>query len=128
MKPIIVFSLIVAAIFIAVVLFAGEPPRIVGTWEGTAYLDNGTLDGFTMFIIQEGGTFSGTCVDELGIAPEGTALEEIRLQEDALTFHLTTGGSDLVNISLKVDGDSMTGYWEDPVAGTNGNIELTRKK
>jgi hypothetical protein len=128
MKPAIIFGLIVAVVFAALVLFAVEPPPLIGTWEGRVELGSGTPDRITIVFTQEGEILSATCADELGVAPEGTVLEEIKLEAGSLTFHLTTSDQDLINIFLTVSGDSMTGHWEDPAAGTSGAVELTRNK
>ena len=115
-----------------IIPLAAQPASdISGIWAGKAGLNDGGTDSLTVTLKKDGKKYAGTIVDELGLAPEGTALKDVILQGNnlKLSFQAKENIEILdIKVSLTISGDTMTGRWEDAVHGTGGSVELARKK
>jgi hypothetical protein len=112
-------------------LAAQSTPEISGIWIGKAEMNGGGMDALTVTLKKDGKSFSGTIVDEMGLMPEGTAVKDIVLKGDKLTFGFQAKENTNImeiKVSLTIGGDKMTGRWEDSQSGTGGGVELSRKK
>jgi len=125
---ILVFFLAVCAVAFSL---AGEKaPNPVGTWVGELTLNDGGTTKVTLILEKDGKGFRGTLSDETGLLPAGTKLESVSLAGHELKFSCLAGdntGRVTVKITLKIDGDRMTGRWEDEQNGTSNVVELKRK-
>jgi hypothetical protein len=116
-------------LFVGGLTYAGEKD-LVGTWIGeTGVPDAPEPDKLTIVFAMKDGELTGTFTDTLGFASEAP-LEDIKYEDGSLTFHFdVSDGYDTFPIycTLKVEGDSMTGYWEND-GGESSEIKLERKK
>ncbi len=103
---------------------------ITGTWGGETYVpDASEPDQLTLVFAKKDGKWTGTFSDAMGYASEAEC-EEIKIEDHSLTFHFDTGdGYEVLTIyvSLRIEGDSMTGAWESE-AGDGAEIKLEKKK
>lgn len=110
-------------------LMFGQSVDLSGTWVGeTEVPDEIEPDGMTLVITKEGGEYSAKISDTMGML-DNTVCEDIEFKENELTFNIevNTGEEFLtVYLTLKVEGDTMTGFWESD-DGATGSVELTKK-
>ena len=130
MKKITMFFTLTALVLTAVSgLMFGQSVDLSGTWVGEAEVpDEIEPDGMTLVITKEGGEYSAKISDTMGML-DNTVCEDIEFKENELTFNIevNTGEEFLtVYLTLKVEGDTMTGFWESD-DGATGSVELTKK-
>ncbi len=110
-------------------LMFGQSVDLSGTWVGeTEIPDEIEPDGMTLVITKEDGEYSGKMSDTMGML-DNTECEDIEFVEGKLTFNMevNTGEEFLtVYITLTVEDDTMTGFWESDDGGT-GSVEMTKK-
>ena len=103
---------------------------ITGTWVGeTEVPDAMEADKLTMVISKKEGKYQGIISDTLGYASE-TEGDNFVLNENELSFSFDISDGyevQVIYIKLKVDGESMTGYWENE-AGEGAEISLVKQK
>jgi hypothetical protein len=107
---------------------AQRTPDLTGTWIGTTLVPDVGEDAITLELKREGNTYTGRCTDaaKVVVAPE---IRNVVFTEGTLTFDIgVSGGTDTitVHISLKVDGDQMTGQWATD-EGDSAALKLARK-
>jgi len=107
--------------------FAVAPPELEGTWLGKTEVPDQGLDEVTMVIVKAKEGFSGTLVDSLGLIAKETAIKEIKLQANELTYHFNLVDEQEVWIKVTVDGDKLTGGWT-TAEGDTGAIVFERRK
>jgi hypothetical protein len=110
------------------ILSFGQDVDISGIWEGSTYVPDQGEDGMTLVIKKEEGEYAATLTDTFGMLME-TKCEDLEFKDGTLTFHFTIGmdmESMTVWITLQVEGDTMTGYWE-TADGSQGDIELKKQ-
>lgn len=114
---------------VAAGLMFGQSVDLSGTWVGeTEVPDAIEPDGMTLVITKEDGEYSAKISDTMGML-YNTECEDIEFIEGNLTFNMAvdTGEEFLtVYITVKVEGDTMTGFWETE-DGQTGSVELTKK-
>ena len=100
-----------------------------GTWVGETEVPNAIEpDEMTLVIAKESGEYTAKISDAMGML-ENTECEDLEFVENKLTFNceVNTGEEYLiVYITLKVEDDAMTGYWESE-DGDTGPVELKKK-
>ena len=124
-------NLLLTAMVLAVasaVAGAQGTPDLTGTWVGTTLVPDVGEDAITMVLKREGGTYTGLCTDaaKVVVAPEIT---NVAFKEGTLTFDIgVSNGTNTftVHISLKVEGDQMTGRWVTD-DGESAELKLARK-
>ncbi len=124
----------VLAVMAMVCLCSGAVPAvssdIIGTWVGeTDVPDALEVDILTLVISKKDGKYAGILSDTLGFASE-TECENFVVQENELSFSFDISDGyqvQTVYIKLKVDGDSMSGYWEND-GGDGAEISLVKQK
>jgi hypothetical protein len=103
---------------------------ITGTWVGETYVpDAPDPDKLTVIFAKKEGKWTGTFTDTMGFASDAPC-EEIKLDGTSLTFHFEiTDGYDVqtIYVALTVEGDSMTGAWENE-GGEGAEIKMEKKK
>ena len=110
-------------------VYAGEKD-LVGTWVGeTEVPDSPEMDQLTIVFALTDGKLTGTFTDTAGYASEAPC-EDITYEDGNLSFHFDVNDGYVtmpIYVTLKVEGDSMTGYWENE-EGQSSDVKLQRKK
>ncbi len=123
------FMLTVLVLGAAAGLMFGQSVDLSGTWVGETEVPNEIEpDGMTLVILKEDGEYSGKISETMGMLVN-TECDDFEFKENELTFNceVDTGDEVLtVFITLKVEEETMTGFWESDDGGT-GPIELTKK-
>jgi hypothetical protein len=123
------FTLAVFVLAAASGLMFGQSVDLSGTWVGeTEVPDAIEPDELTLVITNENGEYSAKISDAMGML-NNTECEDIEFKDSELTlkFEVDTGEEFMsVYITLKVEGDTMTGFWESD-DGSTGSVELTKK-
>lgn len=122
-------------LFMAVLMIAvsgvvfGQSPDLSGTWLGETYVPDAVdPDELTLVLKKENGEYTGKLTDSMGMLEESEC-EDIEFVDNQLTFNfeVDTGTEYLrVYINLKVEGDTMTGFWESE-DGSTGEVSLRKK-
>lgn len=103
---------------------------ISGTWVGiTEVPDAPEADKLTLVISKKEGEYVGIISDTLGYAAE-TECDNFVVDENDLSFSFDISDGyevQTIYIKLKVDGESMTGFWENE-AGDGAEISLVKQK
>lgn len=108
----------------------GDNVDISGTWVGSTVVPNATEeDRLTLVLNKDGDSYTGTITDSMGLAQDAV-LQEVDFSDNTLTFNFmvdTGDGSMLVDATLTLKGDTMTGAWstED---GSSGDITLKKQE
>jgi hypothetical protein len=126
---------IIKAAIIAIILiltlwltgFAVVPPDVVGTWLGKTEVPDQGPDELTLVIAKSEDGYSATLVDTLGLIAKDTAVKDIKLQDNDLTFHFPLVDGMEISTKMSVDGNKMTGAWTTP-EGEMGALVFERKK
>ena len=128
-KSTLFFTLTVFILAAASGLMFGQSVDLSGTWVGeTEVPDAIEPDEMTLVITKEDGEYSAKISDAMGMLNE-TECEDIEFIENKLTFNceVDTGEEYLtVFITLKVESNTMTGFWETG-DGETAPVELTKK-
>jgi hypothetical protein len=122
-----ILGLFLSSLFTAVSF--GQAVDLTGTWRGATEIPDQGTDEMTLVIKKEGGSYSATLTDGFGMLMD-TECKDIEFQDGTLTFNVSvnTGTESMtVWITMTVDGDTMSGYWE-TADGTQGNMTLEREK
>ncbi len=123
------FTLAVFVLAAASGLMFGQSVDLSGTWVGeTEVPDAIEPDELTLVITNENEEYSAKISDAMGML-NNTECEDIEFKDSELTlkFEVDTGVEFMtVYIILKVEGDTMTGFWESD-DGSTGSVELTKK-
>ena len=103
---------------------------ITGNWVGTAEVPEAMEpDELTMVITKKEGAYTGIINDSMGMLQD-TVCEDIKYEDGKLTMHFSIPQDyeDMViSCELKVEGDTMTGLWENE-GGESGAIEMKKEK
>ena len=126
---------IIKAAIIAIILiltlwltgFAVVPPDIIGTWLGKTEVPDQGPDELTLVFVKGEEGFSGTLVDTLGLIAKDTAVKDIKIQDNDLTFHFPLVDGMEISVKMAVDGNMMKGAWTTP-EGDMGTLVFERKK
>jgi hypothetical protein len=103
---------------------------ITGTWIGeTSTPDAPEPDKLTLVLSKKDGKLVGIINDTLGYASD-TECDNLTFEggELKLTFDISDGYEvQTIYITLKVEGDTMTGYWEND-GGEGAEISMKKQK
>jgi hypothetical protein len=103
---------------------------ITGTWIGeTEVPDAAEPDKLTLVLSKKDGKLVGIVSDTLGFASD-TECDNLTFEggELKLTFDISDGFEvQTIYITLKVEGDSMTGHWEND-GGEGAEISMKKQK
>jgi len=123
------FTLVIFVLAAASGLMFAQSVDLSGTWVGeTEVPDTIEPDEMTLVITKESGEYSAKISDSMGML-ENTECKDIEFIENKLKFicEVNTGEEFItVYITLTVEGDTMTGFWETD-DGETGPVELTKK-
>jgi len=127
-KTISIFALTVFLIA-AAGLMSGQSTDLSGTWVGeTVIPDAIDPDEITMVLTKENGEYSGKVSDSMGMFDD-TECEDIKFVDNKLTFNIeanTGEGYMRISVTLIVEGDTLSGMWEDE-EGSTGKSTMRRK-
>ncbi len=125
-----IYSFLLTGLAMALSLTGQPTADPAGTWVGKIDLNSGGSTAITVVLRIDGKDYRGTIADELGLLPENTELESVSFSGNELKFscqaHDDTGIV-AIKVTLKVEGETMAGRWDDEQNGTGGAIELKRK-
>ena len=128
-KTISTFALIIFIFTMSCGISFCQDIDISGTWVGETEVPDQGTDELTLVLEKKEGEYTGTTSDFLGMLDE-TECEDIEFKDSNLSFNFSIydGESTMtVYITLTVEGDTMTGYWETEDGGT-GSIKLKKKE
>jgi len=101
-----------------------------GTWEGATEVPDGIEpDKITLVLEKTDEGYTGTVSDTLYMIQEAE-IEDVEFEDGTLTFNFTFyNGEEYITVylTLTVEGDKMSGYWETE-DGNSASIELERSK
>ncbi len=121
------FALIIFTLFCGISFC--QDIDINGTWVGETEVPDQGTDEITLVLEKEEGEYIGTISDSLGMLDE-TECEDIEFKDSNLSFNFSIydGYSTMkVYITLTVEGDTQTGYWETE-DGSTGSIKLKKEE
>ncbi len=124
-------SVFILAVFLiaAAGLMSGQSTDLSGTWVGeTVIPDAIDPDEITMVLTKENGEYSGKVSDSMGMFDD-TECEDIKFVDNKLTFNIeanTGEGYMRIYVTLIVEGDTLSGNWEDE-EGSTGKSTMRRK-
>ena len=125
------FNFVILSVFVFT-LFPGallcQEADITGGWEGTTYVPNQGEDGLILIIEKTEGVYKVVISDTFGMI-QGAEADDVSFEEGTLSFNFSIydGYEDMmVWITLEVNGDKMSGYWE-TADGSRDTIEMARK-
>jgi hypothetical protein len=101
---------------------------ISGTWIGETEIPDQGTDEMTLVIEKSDGDYTATISDSFGMLMDAEC-EDLEYKDNTLSFNITIfdGYSDMtVYITLKVEGESMAGYWETE-DGNTGEITMEKQ-
>lgn len=102
---------------------------ITGTWEGETEIPEQGTDELTLVLEEAGDSYTATISDSFGMLMDAEC-EDLEYKDNVLTFNFSIydGYSSMtVYITLKVDGNTMTGQWETE-EGDTGAINMEKKE
>jgi len=130
MKRNITFATLIVFLLVTSGWMLAQEIDISGTWVGETYVpDASDPDKLTVVFSKQDGNWTGTFSDTMGYASEAKC-EEIKIDGHSLTFYFEiSDGYDVqtIYVALKVEGDAMTGAWENE-GGEGAEIKLEKKK
>ncbi|MBN1225017.1 MAG: hypothetical protein JXB23_17345 [Candidatus Aminicenantes bacterium] len=101
---------------------------ISGTWLGETEIPDQGTDELTLVLEKSEDGYTGILSDSFGMLME-TECEDVEFKEDLLKFNFSIydGYATMaVSITLKVEGNTMTGHWETD-DGSSGEITLEKQ-
>ena len=128
-KTIATFALIIFIFTMSCGISFCQDIDISGTWVGETEVPDMGVDEMTLILEKEEGDYTGIISDSFGMLDE-TECEDIEFKDSNLSFNFSIddGYSTMtVYITLTLEGDTMTGYWETEDGGT-GSIKLGKKE
>jgi hypothetical protein len=123
-----ILTMVIFALALISSLVYSYQADISGTWIGETEIPEQGTDEMTLVIEKEDGDYTATISDSFGMLMD-TECEDLEYTTDTLSFNIAifNGSSDMiVYITLKVEGDSMTGHWETE-DGSTGEITMEKQ-
>lgn len=125
---------ILSALVFFTVLFSGislaQEVDLSGTWEGTTEVpDSIEPDAVALVLEKTNSGYSGTVTDMMGLV-QNEEIEDVEFKDNTLTFNIPVWTGEVylkVYLTLTVEGDTMSGYWESE-DGSSAPVELKRVK
>jgi len=126
-KTTILFLSLSALVLISVYVFSFQAD-ISGTWIGETEIPDQGTDEMTLVLEKANDSYTGTISDSFGMLVDAEC-EDLEYTNHTLSFNINIfdGYSDMtVFLSLKIEGDTMTGYWETE-EGQTGEITMEKQ-
>jgi hypothetical protein len=109
---------------------SGQSIDLSGTWVGeTVIPDAIDPDEITLVLAIENGEYSGKVSDSMGMFDD-TECEDIEFMDNKLTFNIEANSDDgymRIYVTLIVEGDTLSGHWENE-DGSTGKATMRKKK
>jgi len=102
-------------------------PDITGTWIGKTDVPDVGIDELTLVFKKTPDGYVGVFSDSLGQLAKDTELKDIKLEGSQVTFNFPIIDGTILQGTLKIDGDKMTGAWTHP-EGNSATWTFERKK
>jgi len=115
-----VLILFVAFLFMSMSPLAAD---VAGTWDLTATTASGEVLELVLILSETDGNLSGT----LGTYEGSVPIENVKLEDNKLTFQVTTPEGVTYKSALDVSGDQMKGGYSGD-DGSSGTLSATRSK
>ncbi len=130
MKRNVTFAALLVFLLVSSGWMLAQEIDISGTWVGETYVpDAPEPDQLTLVFAKKDGKWTGTFSDTMGYASEAEC-EGIKIEDHSLTFHFDISDGyevQTIYVSLRIEGDSMTGAWESEI-GDGAEIKLEKQK
>jgi hypothetical protein len=120
----------VLALLALVSITAASPAAVdlVGTWLGKAEVPDAGIVEMTFVVSKTETGYTGVIIsDSMGLITPNTAVADIKLAGNELTFNFPLADGAKIDNLLKIEGDKMTGTWTHP-EGDSGPLSFERKK
>lgn len=105
---------------------SADAPDLVGTWVGkTDVPDVGSVDVVLTVRKGEAG-YTASVSDSASLIAPDTAVRDLTVDGDTLSFWFPLADGATVSIQLKVSGDTMSGSWQHQ-EGQTGSLSFERK-
>jgi hypothetical protein len=128
MKEVKAVLWIVALILLTTFSFSStQKADLSGTWVGKTEVPDSGTDEVTLVLQKSDDGYTGIVNDSLAVIGKDTAIRDIKLEGDRLSFAFNLPDGNWVMMKVTVTGDTMEGQWEHQEGGI-GAIELVRKK
>ncbi|MDD8026225.1 MAG: hypothetical protein PHI34_06915 [Acidobacteriota bacterium] len=118
---------IMMVLLLGIILWSGQAAGIEGTWLGKADIPNIGLDDVKMTLVKTETGYTGIISDEAGTIVKDTPISKIKLDGDKLTLQFPLAEGGMIEATLKVETDKMTGEWVLD-QGNSGSLSFERKK
>ena len=128
-KPKVVLGFL--AVFYLVALAASASPAVdwAGTWTGAIDTQGLGVDTVTLILKKADKTFTGTIEDSLGLVEKNTAITEVKLDNNEISFSFKAmGGSMDFVMKLSANGDKISARLMNKAIGEWGSFESISKK
>lgn len=129
-KVVLIVLCVTIALLIAIGgIFAQMKSNLTGTWAGYAIVDDGSRADFTLILEKGEEGLTGKITDETGMIPEMQVKNAV-FKDNKLSFEFEFPSDmdyTLIKIELKLEGDTLKGFWTDP-DGDSDIVDLARKK
>ena len=122
------FFVILFSILLSGIVFC-QKVDITGTWLGETEVPESGVDKMTLVIEKNDEQYNAVISDSVGMFDE-TKCEDLEFKDDILKFHLSVDDgyqTMSIYVTLTVDGNIMSGYWETEDGGS-ASIKMERKK
>lgn len=126
-KQVIVLAVCVALAMAGAV--AAQAVDLSGRWVGSTQVPNVGEDRLLLELTKDGASYAGTVSDSAGMIAQA-AISNVSYVDGTLTFDIvvSTGSATFpVRLSLKADGDTLSGTWATE-QGDSATVTLTREK
>jgi hypothetical protein len=127
------FFFVLTFVTFILALFSGfafcQGDDISGTWVGETEIPEQGTDELTLVLEKAGDSYTATMSDSFGMLMDAEC-EDLEYEDNILTFNFSIydGYSSMtVYITLKVDGNTMTGQWETE-EGDTGAVNMEKKE
>ena len=128
-KTIATFALIIFIFTMSCGISFCQNIDISGTWVGETEVPDMGTDGMTLVLEKNEGDYTGKISDSFGMLDE-TECENIEFKDSELSFNFSIDdgyNTMTVYITLTVEGNAMTGYWEIE-DGITGSVKLEKEE
>lgn len=128
MKEVKAVLWIVALVLLTTFSFSSaQKADLSGTWIGKTEVPNSGTDEVTLVLQKSEDGYTGIVNDSLAIIGKDTAIRDIKLESDQLSFAFNLADGNSVMMKVTVAGNTMKGQWQHQ-EGDIGAIELVKKK
>jgi len=100
---------------------------LTGTWLGTTEIPDRGTDRVTLVLRKDANGFSGTIGDSMELIAKDTAIADVNVDGNVLTFAFPLADGVRVVVKLEFEGDRGTGSWATS-EGNMGTLSFEKQK